>query len=449
MLSIWWHKSTQVSIFVTPLNAKKDRMTFVSITKRKALFVDRTYKRSATFEIIWGRVGFKLRKNASTANGVQFSKCSTTSVAKERQESLHRSFTRPRFKRLSSRYHANEWFQNGCCAEIRSRVETLKHLLDRCRVPASQAAVPIPTARLLLLPKFVLSCRVYRSGRCDELIKLRDNENAGASTTQARLLFESAAALSRARFIRTRRWHTLAYVRIAQSSSRTLGSLRRHVNMIARANECQWDAIPGIGDVLNDAWMNEIEARRFKKNVVRPLSSRLRSRRLGRATTSCFSSRVSRKIVAISTRPLARTRARTHVHTHAHASSLEFSLAFSPRIPERRRRLSERTTRRQLQRVAPPRRYVARRPHVTTPKLEHSRAHVSSPPLSLSLFLPLARICLFRSPRNGATRADARWNALPPASREGTATTPLRTAKLMTASRSEKARHLHAHESAR
>jgi len=150
--------------------------------------------------------------------------------------------------------------------------------------------------------------------------------------------------------------------------------------------------------------MNEIEARRFKKNVVRPLSSRLRSRRLGRATTSCFSSRVSRKIVAISTRPLARTRARTHVHTDAHASSLEFSLAFSPRIPERRRRLSERTTRRQLQRVAPPRRYVARRPHVTTPKLEHSRAHVSSPPLSLSLSPPRSNLSLSFSEK----RSDAR-----------------------------------------
>lgn len=73
-----------------------------------------------------------------------------------------------------------------------------------------------------------------------------------------------------------------------------------------------------------------------------------------------------------------------------------------------------RTTERELQRVAPPRCYTARRPHVTALKLGHSRAHVSVPSPSLSLSFPLAESsCLSLSLRDSTmtqrTRC-ARWH---------------------------------------
>lgn len=82
----------------------------------------------------------------------------------------------------------------------------------------------------------------------------------------------------------------------------------------------------------------------------------------------------------------------------------------SPRIPERRRRLGKRTTRRKLRRVAPPRRYAASLDVHMWPKLGHTS-------LPLSLPTPNQSVCVSVA-LGEAEQRTARRSVLFPASRD-------------------------------
>jgi len=181
--------------------------------------------------------------------------------------------------------------------------------------------------------------------------------------------------------------------------------------MTARVNKSQPNAIPGNWPLFFFfiAPENKIETRRFGKNRdhstvigrATPASSRLQSSRSQRATISCFSASsrsCERKLVDdIPPTPNARNHdnhARTHT-THAHTKRVHLTshLRFTNPGTNPRYRLRENDPAPTSTRCPPPplQRCAARRPHVTAPKLGHSRAHVSTPlSLSLTLFHPLA-----------------------------------------------------------
>jgi len=133
-----------------------------------------------------------------------------------------------------------------------------------------------------------------------------------------------------------------------------------------------------------------------KIGVARPSSAspRLRSHR---ATTSYFSARSHRKIVAIPAHPHARTHISMHAHTHtnnvhSNYSHLRFTANPGATTPARRENDPAQTSARCSPAAL---RRAARRPHVTK-----TGAHVSAP---LPPHVESICVCLCRSWRSGTT----------------------------------------------
>jgi len=187
----------------------------------------------------------------------------------------------------------------------------------------------------------------------------------------------------------------------------------RHVNMTARVNKSQPNAIPGNWPLFSFfiAPENKIETRRFGKNRdhstvigrATPASSRLRSSWSQRATISCFSASsrsCERKLVDdIPPTPNARNHdnhARTHT-THAHTKRVHLTshLRFTNPGTNSRYRLRENDPAPTSTRCPPPCSVAPLDVHMWPRRNWDTLAHTSLPlslslSLSLSLFHPLA-----------------------------------------------------------